>query len=231
MQLLVNGAAPRGVFPGIPTERPDHPPLPRDPERAVPEPPREKLPPPDPAVKDAPAAADRARLPAPGDDDGRFGPATQNAILAFQKWERLDRTGLLDAQTKSRLATATRPSPLTHGGAGKRAEILLDRQVALLIDDNEVVRDDRRLERQAVDADAARATTASTPRSRAGGRCRSASGSRTRCRSSAASPSTSSQDVPAYPASHGCVRQSTTVARWTYDFAYVGMPVKVIARS
>ena len=38
-------------------------------------------------------------------------------------------------------------------------------------------------------------------------------------------------DVPAYPASHGCVRQSSTVARWTYDFAYVGMPVKVIARS
>jgi lipoprotein-anchoring transpeptidase ErfK/SrfK len=35
-------------------------------------------------------------------------------------------------------------------------------------------------------------------------------------------------DVPAYPASHGCVRQSTTVASWTYGFAYVGMPVKVI---
>jgi len=32
-------------------------------------------------------------------------------------------------------------------------------------------------------------------------------------------------------ASHGCVRQSVTVARWTYDFATIGMPVKVIARS
>lgn len=38
-------------------------------------------------------------------------------------------------------------------------------------------------------------------------------------------------DVPTFPASHGCVRQSSTVARWTYDFAAVGMPVKVIARS
>jgi lipoprotein-anchoring transpeptidase ErfK/SrfK len=38
-------------------------------------------------------------------------------------------------------------------------------------------------------------------------------------------------DVPAYPASHGCVRQSSTVASWTYAFAYVGMPVKVIADS
>jgi len=33
-------------------------------------------------------------------------------------------------------------------------------------------------------------------------------------------------DVPAYPASHGCVRQATTVASWTYDFAYVGMHVR-----
>jgi hypothetical protein len=32
------------------------------------------------------------------------------------------------------------------------------------------------------------------------------------------------QDVPAYPASHGCVRQSFTVARWTYNFAAVGCP-------
>jgi L,D-transpeptidase-like protein len=35
-------------------------------------------------------------------------------------------------------------------------------------------------------------------------------------------------DVPAYPASHGCVRQSSSIAPWTYRFAYVGMPVKVI---
>ena len=39
------------------------------------------------------------------------------------------------------------------------------------------------------------------------------------------------QDVPVFPASHGCVRQSFTVAKWTYDFASVGMPVKVIAKS
>ena len=37
--------------------------------------------------------------------------------------------------------------------------------------------------------------------------------------------------VPAYPASHGCLRQAYAVARWTYDFASVGMPVRVLARS
>lgn len=38
-------------------------------------------------------------------------------------------------------------------------------------------------------------------------------------------------DVPVFPASHGCVRQSFAVARWTYGFAEVGMPVRVLARS
>jgi lipoprotein-anchoring transpeptidase ErfK/SrfK len=37
--------------------------------------------------------------------------------------------------------------------------------------------------------------------------------------------------VPTYPASHGCVRQGFPVARGTYDFADVGMPVQVIAKS
>jgi lipoprotein-anchoring transpeptidase ErfK/SrfK len=38
-------------------------------------------------------------------------------------------------------------------------------------------------------------------------------------------------DVPTYPASHGWVRQLQTTARWMYDFAKVGMPVKVLAAS
>ena len=37
--------------------------------------------------------------------------------------------------------------------------------------------------------------------------------------------------VPTYPASHGCVRQAVAVARGTFEFAELGMPVKVIARS
>ncbi|MGZ4360917.1 MAG: hypothetical protein ACXVRK_06725 [Gaiellaceae bacterium] len=37
--------------------------------------------------------------------------------------------------------------------------------------------------------------------------------------------------VPAYPASHGCVRQAFSVAHSTYDFAEIGMPVTVLAHS
>ena len=230
VQLLVNGAAVAGMFPGVSTSNPITLRFLETPNVPVPKPPQERLPSPDPAVK-----ATQQRLIAlgyllPGDDDGRFGPATQNAILAFQKWERLDRTGLLDSRTKSRLATATHPSPLTHGGAGKRAEILLDRQVALLIDNDKVVR--------TIAVSSGKPSTPTPPGD---------------YRVYAKIPRWWSVpfrewlpyalpfvggiafhefgDVPTYPASHGCVRQSATVAPWTYDFAYVGMPVKVIANS
>jgi lipoprotein-anchoring transpeptidase ErfK/SrfK len=43
--------------------------------------------------------------------------------------------------------------------------------------------------------------------------------------------STGSFSIGSYPASHGCVRRSTSVASWTYGFAFVGMPVKVIGGS
>src|SRR3954454_15126055 len=95
------------------------------------------------------------------------GPATTNATLSFQKWERLERTGLLNRRTKARLATAKHPTPIGKAAAGKRAEVLLDRRVALLIDDNKVVRTvavspERRRRRRR------REITASTPRSHAG---------------------------------------------------------------
>jgi hypothetical protein len=38
------------------------------------------------------------------------------------------------------LLTASAPTPVSRGRNGKRAEILLDRQVALLIEDNQVIR-------------------------------------------------------------------------------------------
>jgi hypothetical protein len=165
-----------------------------------------------------------------GQADGRLGPVTASAILAFQKWEGLQRTGSLDSQTEARLLTAARPSPLTRGGAGKRAEILLDRQVSLLIDNNQVIR--------TIAVSTGKPSTPTPPGD---------------YRVYAKIPRWWSvpfrewlpwalpfvggiayhefADVPAYPASHGCVRQAAAVARWTYDFADVGMPVKVISKS
>ena len=116
-------SAATGMFPGVSTSRPITLPLPGNPQRARARAAAREAPPPDPAVK-----ATQQRLIAlgyllRGDDDGRFGPATQNAILAFQKWERLDRTGLIDAETKTRLATATRPAghPAEAPGSAPRS--------------------------------------------------------------------------------------------------------------
>jgi peptidoglycan hydrolase-like protein with peptidoglycan-binding domain len=230
VQLLINGAAVAGMFPGVSTSGPITLRFLETPNVPVPKHPEERLPAPDPAVKVTQQRLIELGYLLPGDDDGRFGTATQNAILAFQKWERLGRTGLLDARTKSRLATATKPSPITHGGAGKRAEILLDRQVTLLISNDKVVR--------TIAVSSGKPSTPTPP-----------GDYRVYAKISRwwsvpfrewlpyALPFVGGiafhefGDVPTYPASHGCVRQSATVAPWTYDFAYVGMPVKVIAKS
>jgi lipoprotein-anchoring transpeptidase ErfK/SrfK len=165
-----------------------------------------------------------------GADDGRFGPVTQEGILAFQKWERLDRTGALAAATEARLATAIRPVPIQRGGPGKRAEILLDRQVALLISDGRVVR--------AIAVSSGKPSTPTPP-----GRYRVYAKITRRWSVPFrewlpwALPFVGGIAfhefgvVPAFPASHGCVRQAVAVAKWTYAFARVGMPVTVLARS
>jgi hypothetical protein len=166
----------------------------------------------------------------PSDADGIQGPQTQTAVLAFQKWEGLTRDGVLGPQTMGRLQTATRPTPVTRGGPGKRAEVLIDRQVVLAIDNNRVIR--------VIPVSTGKPSTP-TPTGN--------------FKVYAKYPkwwSTPFQewllwavpfnggvafhyfpDVPPYAASHGCVRQMATTAKWLYDFSVIGMPVKVIANS
>jgi lipoprotein-anchoring transpeptidase ErfK/SrfK len=230
VQLLIAGKTVDGVFDGIPTAGPITFRYLQTPNVPVPQPPPERLGPPDPKVKAAQTKLIGLGYLLNGDADGRFGPVTQEAILAFQKWEGLDRTGVLDATTTTQLATASHPTPLTHGAAGKRAEVLIDRQVALLIDNNRVVR--------TIAVSTGKPSTPTPPGD---------------YRVYAKIPRWWSVpfrewlpwalpfvggiafhqflDVPTYPASHGCVRQPVAVAQWTYGFAYVGMPVKVIATS
>jgi hypothetical protein len=219
-----------GVFDGIPTSAPITFRYLETPNIPVPQPPAERLRPPDPKVKTAQTKLIALGYLLQGDADGQFGPVTQEAILAFQKWQGLDRTGILDAATTTQLTTATHPTPLTRGPVGKRAEVLIDRQVTLLIDNNRVVR--------TIAVSTGKPSTPTPPGD---------------YRVYAKIPRWWSVpfrewlpwalpfvggiafhqflDVPTYAASHGCVRQPVAVAQWTYDFAYVGMPVKVIATS
>ena len=230
VQLLIDGAKVSGVFPRVPTERPITFALLRTPDVPVPPPRRERKLPFDKSVKQVQQRLIVLGYLPPGSADGRFGPATEEAILAFQKWERLSRTGVVDGATRSRLNTAQRPIPVGRGTTGKRAEVLIDRQVALLIVANKVFR--------AISVSSGKPSTPTPPGN---------------YRVYAKIPRWWSVPfrewlpwavpfvggiafhefgvVPVYPASHGCVRQPVAVARMTYDFAQIGMPVKVIARS
>jgi hypothetical protein len=230
VQLLIDGATVSGVFPGIPTASPITFQYLQTPNKPVPKPRRRRLGPPNPHIKDVQERLIELGYLLNGAADGRFGPVTQNGILAFQKWERLERTGILNSPTEARLATAVRPTPVVRGGSGKRAEILLDRQVVLLIRNDHVVR--------TIAVSTGKASTPTPPGN---------------YRVYAKIPrwwSTPFREwlpwalpfvggiafhefavVPVFPASHGCVRQDVAVARWTYAFADVGMSVKVVAKS
>jgi hypothetical protein len=75
----------------------------------------------------------------PGGISGELDDRTAVAVLAFQKWAWLPRTGELDATTARSLLRATRPNPATVG-PGRRVEVLLDRQLALLVEGGRVER-------------------------------------------------------------------------------------------
>lgn len=64
---------------------------------------------------------------------------TSTAVLGFQKWAGLPRDGALGEQTIVALERATRPEPRLRK-PGRRIEVHLQRQLALLIEDNRVVR-------------------------------------------------------------------------------------------
>ena len=164
---------------------------------------------------------------APTGVNGRADEETAVAVLAFEKWAGLPRDGLLDDRVRTTLQRTTRPQPLLRR-PGKRVEIDLVRQIALLIVDDRVERVFH------ISSGAGGATPSgsfrvyrkermswSVPFSTwmpwasyfVGGIAFHAYGS-----------------VPAYPASHGCVRMMARDAPVMYAFATYGTPVDVLWR-
>lgn len=230
VQLLIKGGKPLGLFPGAVTAVPITVAYLETPNVPAPKPPPEEATPVSGDVRAAQQRLATLGFLLQSDVDGQDGPMTQGAVLAFQKWEGLERDGELGPATLARLRSAQRPEPITRGAVGKRAEVLLDRQVALAIENNRVVR----------------VTHVST----------GAPGTPTPpgdFKVYAKYPKWWSvpfrewllwavpfnggiafhelAEVPPYPASHGCVRESYTTSKWMYDFAVIGMPVKVLSRS
>ena len=230
VRLLVSGGVPLGLFPGYALSRPvtraqaTRPIVP--PPTATPD--AGGQPNPDTRALQQ-RLADLGFLPV-SDVDGVAGEKTRFAVIAFQKWARLARDGVAGPQTRTALAQAGRPSPIASGGGGRRVEVLLDRQLALAIENNAVVR---------VIHVSTGAPGFGTP-----------AGSYSVFRKEARSWSVPFKvwlpwasyivggiafheypDVPVTPASHGCIRTPRYDARWLYDFTPIGTPVSVLARS
>jgi lipoprotein-anchoring transpeptidase ErfK/SrfK len=165
----------------------------------------------------------------PSGVDGVFGPQSRSAVIAFQKWEGLVRDGIPGPITQTALASARRPAPVTRG-RGTRIEILIDRQVLLLVRDGRVVR------------------TMHVSTGKRGFLTPTGEYSILRKRRKSWSipykvwlPWASyfvggiaihqSRVVPVRRASHGCVRVTRSDARWLYLRTPVGTPVTVLNRS
>ena len=158
------------------------------------------------------------------DVSGSTNYLTEQALLAFQGWERLDRTGTVTGRTQVELFRASPPRPAARR-PGKRVEIYREFGVVLMAEDGEVVR----------------AVHTST-----GSLGRTPSGDFHVYAKSLYSWSVpfkvwmpyaayfrggiamhQSPDVPSYPASHGCVRLPDGEADRVYRFVDVGTPVVV----
>jgi len=210
VRVRIEGGLPIGLFPGYDLRRTVREPVPE--EQA-------------PGLREMQELLAALGFMAPTGVTGQPGDETSVAVLAFQKWSGLPRTGVLDAQVTAALLHATRPVPALRR-PGKRVEILLGRQVALEIVDDRVER-------------------VFHISSGAGGRTPSGAFRVYRKERMSWSVPFSTwmpwasyftggialhayPSVPAYPASHGCVRMMARDAPLMYAFATYGTPVDVV---
>jgi len=158
------------------------------------------------------------------DVTGSFDYLTEQAVLAFQGWEDLDRTGSVTGQTQVALFTASRPVPSARR-PGRRIEIYRDFGVLLMVDSGEVVR------------------VMHTSTGNAGLTPVGSFRVYVKALLSWSVPfkvwmpyaayftggiaTHQSPNVPSYPASHGCVRLPEGEAERVYRFVEVGTPVVV----
>jgi hypothetical protein len=214
VRVRVLGGVPVGLFPGLQLTAPvTASALPAEPHRT--------------AVAVERRLDDLGFMP-PGTAPASAGERLAVAVLAFEKWAGLERDGVLSRADERRLLAAPRPEPVRQAGAGRRIEVLLDRQVALLVEHDRVLR---------VVHISTGAWATSTP-----------AGSFRVYRKERYSWSVPFEVwmpwasyftggiafheypyVPAWPASHGCVRVNRFDARGLFAFARHGTPVLVVA--
>jgi hypothetical protein len=156
---------------------------------------------------------------------GAWNARTSHALVAFQAWERLARDGVVGPQTLAALENAERPNPASRLG-GRRVEVYREKGVTLLVENGKVQR----------------ALHSSSGK----GGYETPTGSFSIFRKERNSWSVPYQvwlpyasyfnggiafhayaDVPAHPASHGCVRLPIPEAPFAYSFMSIGTHVTV----
>jgi peptidoglycan hydrolase-like protein with peptidoglycan-binding domain len=168
--------------------------------------------------------------------DGVFDSNTHHAVMAFQKVQGLGRTGRATPEVLSAVQSAGAPGPMLASGGANRVEVDIRRQILQLYKGGELYRvlsvSTGSGKRYCVDGSCA---TAVTP----GGSfrvTRRISGWRTSRLGRLYNPLYfnggiaihGSPSVPAYPASHGCVRITMSAAGWFPSVVPNGTPVYVI---
>ena len=171
----------------------------------------------------------------PGVVDGTYGEATRAAVVAFQKREGLTRDGLVGPETIARLASPRGPGP-KDGLPVPRIEIDLTRQIAFVVladgsvttipvstGSNEIYTD--------IDGNKARARTPTgefTIRRRIDGVRLAPLGLLYRPMYFVGGFAIhGSNNVPAHPASHGCVRTHQWDQDWLVERVPNGTPVVI----
>jgi len=155
---------------------------------------------------------------------GTLDYATSQALLAFQGWEGLARTGTVTGETQLALVRAARPRPRSRA-SGRHVEIHRDRGVLLLVEDGEVER--------AVHTSTGVGGTTPSGAFRVYRKERMSWSHPFSVWMPFASYFVGGiamheyAHVPEYPASHGCVRLPDGDAERVYRFAEVGTPVHV----
>jgi peptidoglycan hydrolase-like protein with peptidoglycan-binding domain len=172
----------------------------------------------------------------PGKVDDSFDATTQHAVTAFQKVHGLPRTGRATEDVVAKLQTTGAPDPMLPAGGSTRIEVDLTRQVLFLWKDGALLQilsvSTGNNRRYCVEGQCA---TAVTP----GGSfkvTRKIRGLRVSRLGKLYNPLYfnggiaihGAPSVPAYPASHGCVRIPMATSAWFHDTVEKGTPVYVV---
>jgi putative cell wall-binding protein len=171
-----------------------------------------------------------------GTPDGTFGALTTQAVLAFQKAEGLARTGVYDAPTRARLAGAGRPG--ARVASGDHIEVDKARQILLVVRGGQVawvLNTSTGTERpytyggQTYIAHTPTGTFTITRQIDGVRESRLGTLYRPKYFTADGVAIHGSSSVPAYPASHGCVRVTNAAMDWIWanNLAPIGSRVVV----